>query len=342
MIRFRIPEIVRPDQAGRVWLRAGIRTHSNTIPEILQVYQHVVKLEPDPQNSTVILKKDREPLTGEWIEGSKLPGISSFFPVTPLYGPCPEESPEGVRLRTAEFVTHRDRAVTIRDYERMTLQHFREVGKVKCIPCFNGIHSEPGTLSLVVLPDIRDYHTDPVMPLVSSSLLTQIRDFFRGHISACVKSIRVIHPVYTPLVVQCRLRFQSGQPEVSAKEEILRIINYWIAPWQEQKVLPEWGVVLSLKDLYTQIEQQRFVKEVAFLSVIRMEGSPGQYKLYEYKSRNGRISPRQPHQLFIPAADHLLLTEEDPAFGIDKMVIGQTFIVDTYGTKKQTDIEEKF
>ncbi len=342
LLKIRVPEKIVPDHNGRVWLRAGIRENEENIPALLGAHLHVGWLKPEvgewelqlPDIARRILSE------GEWEAETGLPGISSFKAVTRVVVNYPEEQQQETQLRFSEWVTHRERAVTVRDYERMVLQHFPEIRKVKCIPSFDGFRPEAGEVTLAVITYPDSSSLTNVQPLAGSGLLVTIRNYLRRHIPASVKCLHVVNPDYLQLMVQCEVRFYPEYTAYLSRKDLIAVINHWIAPWQTRGEAPSFANVLSLETLYTQLKVRRYIREIKSLAVISFSAQQRPYKIHEYKNSKSKLIPSLPHQVFIPADEHLILTETAPGFGVGEMAVGQTFIISKYGTTKQADAQK--
>ena len=106
------------------------------------------------------------------------------------FGGAPEESDQAFYLRVSERLRHKQRAITIWDYERTILQHFPEVYKVKCLN-HTRLHNRqgtedyselsPGDVTLIIVPDIRNRNSyDTLHPRASQNLLREINARIRG------------------------------------------------------------------------------------------------------------------------------------------------------------------
>ncbi|NJK31527.1 MAG: hypothetical protein HC927_03375, partial [Deltaproteobacteria bacterium] len=89
------------------------------------------------------------------------------------FGGKPPERPEHLYTRVSERLRHKQRALTAWDYERLVLDRFSQIYKIKC---FSG--DEPGRVEVIVIPDIRNaLPGDPFAPKASTNLLADIQEY---------------------------------------------------------------------------------------------------------------------------------------------------------------------
>ena len=183
---------------------------------------------------------------------TKLPAatITKFIDKPPLikgltqpyasFGGVPNENDHSFYLRVSERLRHKQRAVDIWDYERIVLQQFPEVYKVKCLNHTSILNEagkpdyfeiSPGFVSLIVIPDIRNRNSfDPLQPRASQNLLREIEDFIDPLNSLHVK-FDADNPEYETVFLDFRVKFYN-QFDANAYSKILNddIVRY-LSPW---------------------------------------------------------------------------------------------------------------
>ncbi|MDY0389497.1 MAG: baseplate J/gp47 family protein [Desulfobulbus oligotrophicus] len=156
------------------------------------------------------------------------------------FGGVRQENDHTFYLRVSERMRHKQRAVTIWDYERLILQAFPAIHKVKCIshtfvptqsgdPAYDEL--APGSVSLVVIPDIRNKHLfDRLQPRASENTLREIEHFLAPLIGLHVRC-RVAHPAYETVALDFRVKFHSQYDahayQAILNEDILRFLSPW-------------------------------------------------------------------------------------------------------------------
>ena len=102
-------------------------------------------------------------------------------PYASFNGKLPEEGNDYYR-RVSERLRHKNRPITIWDFERIVLEEFPSVYKLKCLnhTRMNEYYSEqaPGNVSLIVISNLRNQNAvNPLQPTTSLSTLTAIKEF---------------------------------------------------------------------------------------------------------------------------------------------------------------------
>jgi hypothetical protein len=317
-IRFFLPGDLNEalfDENGNIWLRAAIEKHEEIIPCIKKVYINVAEASCHSLTVAGTL----------WKPEQNIPGISEVRAIA-SYSGKEQEKPEQLLMRLSEYASHRGKAVTARDYERMTLQHFPDIAKVKCLSAVSVNPDKKGGVTLVIIPVERDVFSQ--RHRATSRQILKIKEFFVGRTSAAVRFVDVINPLYEGVLVRCRVRFRKRYPVVAGLSCLADLLNKLIAPWQQPGGLPVFDYALDMDVLRQRILEQEFVSEVEALSVIIIsEEAEGSYQLYEYGKNDHIIRPSTPFAVFVPAREHLIITNTDTGFGINEMTIGESLVI---------------
>ncbi len=175
---------------------------------------------------------------GKFLE--KPPLIKSVSQPHASFGGAPEEKDQMFYIRISERLRHKNRAVNIWDYERIVLDKFPSVYKVKCLNHTSNILHDgtsdyfeinPGFVSLFVIPDIRNQDSfDPLKPRASRQLLSEIKEHVRSltslhvHFDAC-------NPDYETVKLDFRVKFHEGY-DANAYLNILNddLVRH-LSPW---------------------------------------------------------------------------------------------------------------
>lgn len=148
------------------------------------------------------------------------------------FGGEPREDAQALRTRAAERLRHKNRAITPWDYERLVLDAFPGVHRVKCIP-----HSKPGTWMtpghtvVVVVPDLRNRNApDPLRPKVDADTIVRITDFVGARMPGQARLV-VKNPAYQRLRVSCAVKFHVGFEFNVYRAETVRALVQALSPW---------------------------------------------------------------------------------------------------------------
>lgn len=345
-VRIRLPDRLEQalfDNQGLLWVRISYEEVSAiSFPKLKAVYPNAAKLEMalenDPEEKIVLNRND-----GTLMPEGTIPGLSGIRRITPFFGGSQEETKEAMLLRISEYTTHKGRAVTPRDYERLVLQGFPDVAKVKCI-VNRDARQKRNIVSIVVIPKNTGADRNWFRPLASPNLLFDIERHLQGLASAYVSKVNVINPVYEEVMIRCAMT-KKRYLSTKRKALLIHLVNSFIAPWQQLNGLPVFGHSIDLKAIHDAIVKE-FAAEITFsdFSAIRIEKRGKTFSLLEHNYiRAGQVAertiyPSAPHALFVPTEKHIFHMEgedqEGELFGIHDMEIGKTFII---GKTKTSD-----
>lgn len=218
--------------AGLLWLRAAIVKDSDAVCSLVDVqanaaisifdnqdndFSHFsVSLAPETINK---LEKD----AGE-IKSVKQPYAS--------FGGRAQENDNGFYTRVSERLRHKERSVTNWDGERLILQHFSGVHKVKCINHASGeSFYAPGHDLVILVPDLTNQNTaDPFQPRVDKNTLDEIVTFLNAHSSSWVTH-HVSNPFYEPVKISVKIKLRKGC-EFNYYEKIVeKKLQEFLSPW---------------------------------------------------------------------------------------------------------------
>ena len=130
----------------------------------------------------------------------------------PSFGGRGEEDDAAFVQRSSERLRHRNRAVTPWDFERLVLERFPAVFKLKCLPHTDDTGaSRAGHAALVVVPNLRrSAGSNPLEPRAGEVMLAEIRDYCTG-LATPFAALHVIRPVFERLRVEAKVVFARGR-----------------------------------------------------------------------------------------------------------------------------------
>lgn len=221
---------------GRIWLKAAVREQVDAVSQLVSVAAGAVEVEL--LDAGFHPRHLAAPLPGGSIAHSiaklKTP-IATVKKVGQPYasfGGRPEESEDALNTRASERLRHRNRCITPWDYERVVLEAFPGVHKVKCIPhAKSGSWLAPGHVLLVVVPDLRNENArDRLRPRVDSETLSRITEHVQARAGMQV-IVKVKNPDYQRIRLDFKVRFHAGyEPNYHRNllnEELIRFLSPW-------------------------------------------------------------------------------------------------------------------
>ncbi|MDR0687874.1 MAG: hypothetical protein LBF55_04190 [Prevotellaceae bacterium] len=327
-LRIFVPEDLEDtlfDENGIIWLRAAVEKNENVIPYIKNIYINVAEAEVEMEKWQDSAHSPLALAGTQWKSEENISGISEIRAAA-SYSGKEKESEEQRLMRLSEYASHRGKAVTARDYERMTLQEFPDIGKVKCLPAFSAKTDKKEDVTLVILPQQQEKSSKKY--LATSRQILKVEEFFAERTSAAVRFVDAINPLYEEALVRCRVAFKKRYPAASCRTCLSDLLNNLIAPWQQSGELPEFDYSLDMEAIRQRMLEQEFVSAVEELSVVVIsEVAENSYTLHEHGKDDSIISPSTPFAIFIPAKEHLITANTDIDFGISEMAIEDSFVI---------------
>ena len=218
--------------AGLVWLRASTSGEARSACRIIGVHANAIEVAfVDQGNDPQRLARSLPPASIVKMK-TPLAGVKAISQPYASFGGALREDDGALSRRAAERLRHRNRAITSWDYERLLLQEFPAVYRVKCIP-----HASPeswlapGHVMLVVVPDLRQRPAqDPLQPRVDLDTLERIRSHLLARCGPQTQ-IHVRNPGYRPVQLDFKLRLRAGYGFNFYGPETERALQQALSPW---------------------------------------------------------------------------------------------------------------
>jgi hypothetical protein len=283
-----------------IWLKAKMHKKYDVVCKIIGIHsQAVLATFQDNANDLSHLKTGLEAGTISKL----LQRLSNVKSVTQPYNSFdykPEESNEDYYRRISERLRHKNRAVTMWDYEHIILQKFPELYKVKCLnhTCDTSYQS-PGNVTLVVIPDTVNKNVfDIYQPRVSTATLNKVKKHI-DQLNSIHVTAYVINPNYEEVTVDLKVKFNPGYDENFYSQQLNADIIKFLSPWALDKNSPiTFGVTIHSSLLINYIEKLGYVD---FLQDVKL-------------LKNGALSdkvavPSNPKSILVSAKSHLISTD---------------------------------
>ena len=255
------------------WLRA-ITTRPDDFPEAIGFYPHPVAATwvSGSGGSGQHLSRPLPPYT---IKSSapSLAGIKTINQPIESFGGRPAENDKTFRIRLSERLRHKDRAILAWDYERLVLEQFPFIWKVKALPATSTTaHHQPGRVLVVVVTGPGGVQiSDPTEPLVPADMLEHIRQALTARASpfAC---IQVVNPNYVRIHVTAEVMFQDSSEGGEGIDRLNTDLVQYLSPWFYDAERASTQGRYASEDAITQFIQTRAY--VAALVDIRFDYDP--------------------------------------------------------------------
>jgi hypothetical protein len=268
--------------AGYHWLRISTRQYAAAVCEGVAVMAQAAKAvfrstENDPARVGAALAP--QTVSGLVVPDAMVTKISQPFP---SFGGRKEETADEFYIRVSERLRHKGRAINVFDYERIILDVFPEIFKIKCIPHSKMCRDEqgvitqlqsPGWVTLAVIPRIDDYPADErFSPKVSRIILERVSEYLRTRTSVFAK-VQVINPVYQPISFKGSIRLRAGRDANFYLKKLVSEVQGYLSPWintGSQDIV--FGGTLMMSSVLQFIEQRDYVDYVTDFTMFVSEG----------------------------------------------------------------------
>lgn len=218
--------------------------------------------------------------------GKLVEGDFSVKKIEQLYTSFGGRKPEAeghFYTRVSEHLKHKGRAHMIHDYEKIVLEGFHEIYKVKCISHTMGLSANefrrdlevaPGYVIVSVIPDLTKLKAGNTLePKAPVSSLEKIGDYLRKKTSPFAR-LKVMNPRYEFVNVCVAVRLYRGKSQNFYAQKLKEDITFFLAPWfvgDTDKLA--FGQEVFFSDLVGFIEGLDYVD---FIVELKLEGECNQ------------------------------------------------------------------
>jgi hypothetical protein len=198
----------------------------------------------------------------------------------PSFGGKPVEDDAHFHIRVSERLRHKDRAITIWDYERLVLEAFPEIHRVKCLNHAKyeaGILYEdaPGYVTVITIPDLTNHNEiNPLRPYTNADTLVQIQAFLQQRIS-CHVNLNVNNPIFEEVKMVFNLKLMEGKDYSYYSKLLQDSITRYLSPWaygQADDV--QFGGKIEKSVLINFIEGQPYVDYITDVQLLLLSSDP--------------------------------------------------------------------
>ncbi len=223
------------------WLKASVKSDSDAICDIIDIQTQAISASfSDNENDPKFLENA---LPAESI--SKLvnadAAIKKLTQPYASYDGKAQEKEKAFFTRVSERLRHKNRSITIWDYEHLILEEFSKVYKVKCVnhTRFDGTitnynETAPGHVSLVIIANVQNKNAvDPLRPKASLAQLDDIESFIKKIMPPCV-NLHVKNPIYEEVKVKFNVKFHKGIDAGYYLAKLQEEIKKFLSPWSSE------------------------------------------------------------------------------------------------------------
>lgn len=287
---------------GQVWLKASVPEHSAASCRLLDVLPNAVEVVRVWPAEALAPQAETLPAGSIAKLQSPPPALKQLTQPYATFGGRAAETEAMRNRRAAERLRHRQRCVTPWDYERLLLEAFPAVHRIKCIPhASDKSWMAPGNVLIVAIPDLRNQNApDPLRPRVDLDTLTQMAELARAH-AAPQLTVRVRNAEFIEIRLDFKVRFRPGYPFDYTRRQLHDSLVQALSPWAFSSDVPlQFGGRLYRSVLLDLVEELPYVD---FVTDFRCGlAGPGDLLLNDA----AEITVDRPDAILVSAARHLI------------------------------------
>jgi len=314
IVKIRMPKTVQLDNTrltkGHFWIRAGTKDYEDLTSKIKSIFTQAVSV-ADVRTALEETASVYEPHKVRKINlavEKNLAQITGPFDLR-INEVIEEES--AFNCRVSERLRHKNRAVSHWDFERLILDKFKQVEKVRVY----GRNSYPDELvkgssvQVVVIP-VDDFANSRLRrrSYLPYDTLVEIKNYLDQFTSPHVK-IEVCNPVYELLKIRCYIIVKdftkSGHLHNELNEEL---INFLSPNVENTSIEKGFDTSITRTEILNFIESRIYVDKVLELSVFQIVEVGGSYKIIDSEELGGsdRLRTISPYAILTSAPQHYI------------------------------------
>jgi hypothetical protein len=249
---------------GLHWIRVSISGNTEAFSDLISINAQAVKATYTDQGNdpfrlaTEIAPESISKLVNKDFE------IKTISQLYPSFDGRVQEQSTAFYIRVAERLRHKQRGITIRDYEHLVLEEFPEIYKTKCINHTSKFSEyAPGNVSVIVIPYFKNANeNNPFELKVSKAKLNKIRKFLVKLNSPFV-NLDVRNPKYESIQVAFGVEFHIGYDRTFYENQLNEEIKSFISPWafgSEEDIV--FGGKMNRSTILNFVEERPYVDYV--------------------------------------------------------------------------------
>jgi hypothetical protein len=296
IIEFYLPAETRLDntllEPGLVWLKGELQTTGpaptpapiDSVSNLLAQHPQAALARFDDRQNNAAHYATALPLGAIAKTRQSTAGLKGVTQPYASFGGQPAETDAAFYTRVSERLRHKQRTVSIWDYEHLVLQEFTGIYKIKCLshtrldtsPGGRLHELAPGYVTLVAVPDLRNAHAiSPLEPKVDLNTLAAVRAFVQRRAGQLV-SVQVVNPAYEQVKLRFQVEFRPGYPFATYRKQLQQDLLAYLSPWAFDSAAEiPFGGTLTKSTVLTFIERRPYVDFVTDLTMQHFTGAPG-------------------------------------------------------------------
>lgn len=244
-----------------LWIRATIAEPFDTVSKFTNIHAQAVEVKFLNQNNTLEHLDNGMPAETISKLKDRLATVKKVMQPYASFDGSPKESDLDFYRRISERLRHKNRAITLWDYEHIILQEFNYLHKIKCLNhSTRTSFKAPGEVLLVAIPNIKDQNVyDIYKPKLSQTKLNAIETYINKRNTLHVEA-KVISPVYEEVQINLKARFYEGLDANFYVKQLQQDIAQYLSPWAFDKdQIISFGNAMYSSEVIFYIENLNYV-----------------------------------------------------------------------------------
>ncbi|WP_378176261.1 phage baseplate protein [Aquimarina sp. SS2-1] len=269
IVKFSIPKQATSNNTklppGYHWLRVENPRDFDTVSQLIDIKSQAILAKFDNNNEDVEHLQYGIPAGTISKLVERLANVKGVTQPFGSFDGKPKETDQEFYRRISERLRHKQRAITIWDYEHLVLQEFSYIYKINCLSHTSATSFlSPGDVTLVVIPNTINQNVyDPYKPRISKTKRNDIQNFI-NQLNTLHVTAQAINPIYEEVKVFLHAKFYEGKDENFYKTQLQKDIAKLLAPWAfEATNSINFGVTLHESSVIDYIEKLDYVDYIA-------------------------------------------------------------------------------
>ncbi|MCL6258870.1 baseplate J/gp47 family protein [Aquiflexum sp. TKW24L] len=263
--------------SGLIWVKASVAANTDAVCKIIDIKAQGALTElVQSEQEGIEFRNLLPPGSISKLKHSDSAIKSITQPADSTGGRVRESDPDYYQ-RVSERLRHKQRAISIWDYEHLILQEFPSVYQTKCLN-HTGFYEKngenifcenfPGHVTVICIPDLKNKtNINPLRPYTSVGTLTDI-SLFLEKLKNPFAQLHVVNPQFEEVQLEFEVRFHDNMDEVFYRNLLDIEIEQFLCPWawdSNQKLT--FGGKINKSTLINFVEERPYVD---FLSCFKI------------------------------------------------------------------------
>lgn len=285
------------------WIKATVN-ETEGICNFIGVHEQAIEVvRADYKGSEAIFEGNlpKETIT-KFVE--PLNKIKKVIQPYPTFGGRFEENNTALQTRSSERLRHKARAITLWDYERLVLERFPQVMRVKCLNHFRYGNPPSQTAAgyVTVIPmakwfGVQDEYT---LPFISLQEMDDIKNYL-GTVASPQTRILVKPPQLEKVRLNFKVKYKSGLSDaILLQKQLNDAINRYLSPWAYYQDRLEFAESIETSSLIQIIDDLPFVDFITDFTVDIIIPNTENEGVFKEILNVNKLVPTTEYSLFIP------------------------------------------